>query len=232
MKGRIKKFFPGGNTCLGFYSFFDYILDEGARRLFIIKGEPGVGKSTFMRSIGEAMRDLGLDVEFHYCSSDVDSLDGVVIPSLKIGLVDGTFPHVVDPRYPGLREEIVDLGAFRDDQRSEKHRKEIVRDNEILKKFYQLAYNNLKEAWIIREEWKLHIKEARHWPSFYRAKRRLLGDVFQDSEGDSHLKERHLFAGGIIPAGWVRDNISTLLWEVERIFLLRGEPGSGGSLKF
>ncbi len=93
-KGRLKKVFPGGNTGQGFYSFYDYIIDQDATRIFVIKGGPGVGKSTFMRKIGEEMLERGYDVEFHCCSSDNGSLDGVVIPAIRVALLDGTAPHI------------------------------------------------------------------------------------------------------------------------------------------
>lgn len=106
--GRIKKVFPGGNTSKGFFSFYAYIIDnQEASRIFVIKGGPGVGKSTFMRKIAEAMLERGYDVEFHCCSSDNGSLDGVVIPTIKVALLDGTAPHVVDPRNPGAVDEIM-----------------------------------------------------------------------------------------------------------------------------
>ncbi|MCF8011862.1 MAG: ATPase [Clostridiales bacterium] len=97
-RGKFKKVFPGGNTSRGFYSFYDYIIEpEKAARIFVIKGGPGVGKSTFMGKIGEAMQDRGYDVEYHCCSSDNDSLDGIVIPSIKIAMLDGTAPHSAVP---------------------------------------------------------------------------------------------------------------------------------------
>ena len=80
--GRIKKVFPGSNTAEGFYSFYNYIIPPDADRIFIIKGGPGVGKSTFMRSIADRLVERGFDVEFHCCSSDNGSLDGIVIPKL------------------------------------------------------------------------------------------------------------------------------------------------------
>ncbi|MCT4605324.1 MAG: ATPase [Marinisporobacter sp.] len=92
-KGWIKKIFPGGNTAKGFYSYYDYIIGNDAKRLFVIKGGPGVGKSSFMKKIGYEMVDKGYDVEFHQCSSDNDSLDGIVIPDLKIAMLDGTAPQ-------------------------------------------------------------------------------------------------------------------------------------------
>ena len=71
--------FPGGNTALGFFSFYDHILpEEETRRMIILKGGPGVGKSTFMRRIGAALAERGHAVEYLICSSDPHSLDGVV----------------------------------------------------------------------------------------------------------------------------------------------------------
>ena len=58
-RGSIKRVFPGGNTPLGFFSYYDYIIPTDAERIFVIKGGPGVGKSTFMKKIGEAMLDSG-----------------------------------------------------------------------------------------------------------------------------------------------------------------------------
>ena len=93
-KGHIRKVFPGANTCRGFWSFFDHLIPEDARRIFVMKGGPGVGKSTFMRRIAEKIVDLGLDVEYHCCAADPNSLDGIVIPAFDIGLLDGTAPQV------------------------------------------------------------------------------------------------------------------------------------------
>lgn len=95
MRGKVKMVFPGGNTCLGFYSFYDNIIGPDANRIFVIKGGPGVGKSTFMRRIGEDLRERGYTIEFHCCSSDNDSLDAVVVPALGVALIDGTAPHRV-----------------------------------------------------------------------------------------------------------------------------------------
>ncbi len=92
-KGRIKKVFPGSNTADGFFSFYDYIVNP--RRIFIIKGGPGVGKSTLMKNIGTRFNEKGYDIEYYYCSSDSNSLDGVVIPDLGVAVIDGTAPHSV-----------------------------------------------------------------------------------------------------------------------------------------
>lgn len=93
-KGKVRRMFLGGNTSQGFFSYYDYILSqEEAAKIICIKGGPGVGKSTFMKKIGKEMLDRGYDVEYMHCSSDNNSLDGVVVPEIKVALLDGTAPH-------------------------------------------------------------------------------------------------------------------------------------------
>ena len=108
-------FFLGANAPGGFYSLYDQLIDlEQARRVYILKGGPGCGKSSLMGRVGRAAEEAGLAVEYIRCSGDPDSLDGVVIPALGTAVVDGTAPHVVEPRYPGLVERYVNLGECYD----------------------------------------------------------------------------------------------------------------------
>ena len=106
-----KKYFAAANTEKGFCSLFGEIFaPEELSWLYIIKGGPGTGKSTFMRGVGEAARERGFDVEYYYCSADTGSLDGVKIPTLGVAVIDGTPPHAYEPHYPGACEKIINLG--------------------------------------------------------------------------------------------------------------------------
>lgn len=121
-------FFLGANTPGGFYSLFNELYDnENGWRLYIIKGGPGTGKSSLMKKIAAEADKRGYFCERIYCSSDPNSLDGVIIPSLKISIADGTSPHVLEPVYPGVSEVIVDLGAFRDDKKLRENSADIIR---------------------------------------------------------------------------------------------------------
>jgi len=98
-----KHVFAGNNSDNGFFSYFDQIMKpDKARRIYILKGGPGVGKSTFMKKFALVMLDKGYFVEYIHCSSDNESLDGIVIPELSIAFVDGTAPHTIDPIIPGV----------------------------------------------------------------------------------------------------------------------------------
>lgn len=120
-------FFLGANTPEGFYSLFSELYDpEDGWRLYILKGGPGTGKSSVMKKIAAEAEKRGLYCERVYCSSDPDSLDAVIIPRLKVSIADGTLPHAIEPRFPGVSEKIVDLGAFRNDRLLSEYRETVI----------------------------------------------------------------------------------------------------------
>ncbi len=87
-------FFLGANSGQGFQSLFSRFCEpENHYDLLVLKGGPGVGKSTMMHTIGKAMEDRGETVEYLYCSGDPSSLDGIHIPRIRTAIVDGTTPH-------------------------------------------------------------------------------------------------------------------------------------------
>lgn len=109
----IETYFLGANTPDGFHSVYDTLQrDPRIRQLRILKGGSGCGKSTLMRTVGEAAARMGLVTEQILCSSDPDSLDGLVIPELGLALADGTAPHVLEPELCGFGANYLDLGRW------------------------------------------------------------------------------------------------------------------------
>lgn len=107
------KYFLAANSCQGFISYFDksYNADD-LWQVYIIKGGPGTGKSSFMKYVAKKANEEGLSAELCPCSSDPHSLDAVIIPQRKTVIMDGTSPHTVDPCYPAVCEEILNFGQF------------------------------------------------------------------------------------------------------------------------
>ena len=98
MNTQINRYFPGGNTTKGFYSYYNEILKyKELNEIYTIKGGPGVGKSTLMKSVGKKFEQKGFSINYYHCSSDPDSLDAVLIKEKGILFVDGTAPHIIDP---------------------------------------------------------------------------------------------------------------------------------------
>lgn len=103
-------YYLGGISPSGFCSKFIEQIKQPGFYTYILKGGPGTGKSTLMKKIAEVFSDH--PISLYYCSSDIRSLDAVVIEDKKLIVVDGTAPHVFETYYPGASQEIVNLGEF------------------------------------------------------------------------------------------------------------------------
>ena len=144
---QITNFFVGANSGEGFRNLFPQMVDlEDTYDFMILKGGPGVGKNTFMREIGRTMEQAGTAVEYLWCSGDPDSLDGVVLPEIKCAVVDGTSPHVMEPRYPAAVDRYVDLGRFYDLAAAKSAAQEVKTHTHAYKAAYVRAYRDLKAA--------------------------------------------------------------------------------------
>ncbi|MFO8060723.1 MAG: hypothetical protein R6U70_08735 [Bacillota bacterium] len=202
-------FFPGGNTRLGFHSFFEHVAGGEARRTYILKGGPGVGKSTFMGSIAREVNAQGHPVEYHLCASDTDSIDAVYFPGLGAAVMDGTSPHMMDPVSPGVTEMIVNLGDYWDASILRANRERIRVISEETSAHFTAAFAHLAPAGSCAEarDDLLGCHPPQHDDATLRQVRAITEFILSSRESDDpapHLRrERHLFLSAITPQGTV-----------------------------
>lgn len=146
-------FFIAANTGDGFVSLFDEInnYDQLSRR-YIIKGGPGSGKSTFMKKLGEKYESQGFGVEYLYCSSDPDSLDGIICLDANISVVDGTAPHIIEPKIIGAVDNYINFSQFWDSDKLYNSKDDIVSLQSGISENYKSAYKFLSCAKILKDE--------------------------------------------------------------------------------
>jgi len=144
-------FFIGANTAGGFVSHIREIVCA-MRKVYILKGGPGTGKSTFMRRLAEDMEALGYPAERYYCSSDSLSLDGIVFRDLGVAVVDGTPPHVWEASCPGAVEELIDLGAYWNSRMLAERVSEIRAHNEEKASLFSGVYKYLSVGKVLHSE--------------------------------------------------------------------------------
>ncbi len=147
--GQVSCSFIAANGYRGFRSRFDEVYQtKQYEHLFIVKGGPGTGKSHAMKEIGKNAEKIGADCEYIYCSSDPDSLDGLILEKngCRIGILDGTAPHTRCTEIPGAVDEIVNLGEFWDSTRLSPHRDRIFALQQEKSKAYRHAYRYLRIA--------------------------------------------------------------------------------------
>ena len=145
------RFFLGANSARGFYSLYDGFTNPAAGDfLWVIKGGPGCGKSTFMKRVGHASEEAGLTVEYIHCSGDPESLDGIYIKEAHLGYVDGTAPHAQECILPGAGGMYLDLGAFYKPEPLIRSRDRLLELNRAYKGRYKRAYGLLQAAEQVR----------------------------------------------------------------------------------
>ncbi|MBO5211374.1 MAG: ATPase [Clostridia bacterium] len=199
MKENIRKYFLAANSCRGFVSEFlsncsnDY-------KTYIIKGGPGTGKSSFMKKVAAFAEAKGEAVIYCPCSSDPQSLDGIICEKSKIIIVDGTAPHTVDPVYPAVAQEILNFGEFWDSEKF-KNKADIIEITNCNKALHKTAaryitaagemlYDNFKTATACTDT-----KKCKAFAE------KLCKNIFNKTNRTP--KETVRFIGGITPNGFV-----------------------------
>lgn len=229
MKNKIRKCFFGCNTAYGFHSFFDPFAELDDAKILIVKGGPGTGKSTFIRSIAEIMMEKSYNIELQFCSLDCNSLDAVMIPSIKVGVVAGTGHHVLDPRNPGAIDEIINLGSYWDEDAIRLHGKEIVSINKKIDRIFRKVYNYLRAANLIKNNIEDIYSEAQCFSELNKIADDISSEILKEKDNaDGIAKERHLFVSSITPDGYI-NYIDTIIDENTKIYVIVGEYGTGKS---
>ena len=209
---RVTNFFVGANSAEGFRNLFSQLVDvEDTYDLMVLKGGPGVGKNTFMREIGRTMEQTGTPVEYLWCSGDPDSLDGVVLPEIRCAVVDGTSPHVVEPRYPAAVDRYVDLGRFYDLTAAKAAAEEVKAHTHTYQGAYARAYHSLKAARQVELD---GMNAAAAGFDRQRAQRRVEGIAARELRGRGRecAKTTRRFLGSITHKGylWRFDSVDAL----------------------
>lgn len=208
----VTNFFLGANSGDGFQNLFPQLTqDRSMRDLMILKGGPGVGKSTFMKQIGRAMEESGTTVEYLWCSGDPDSLDGVYLPQLRCAMADGTAPHVLEPLYPAAVQRYVDLGRFYDLTAAKENRDEIICLTEENHRAYARAYHSLKAARQVELDAEAAVQRTFDRRRAERRVRGILAREFREKGGEQGQMQRR-FLGSVTYKGmvWRFDSVETL----------------------
>ncbi|NLD20249.1 MAG: hypothetical protein GX663_08420 [Clostridiales bacterium] len=241
MKNNIRNIYPGGNTTKGFHSYYNFILPQNkAEKIIYLKGGPGVGKSTMMKKIGAYFEGKNESIDYMWCSSDPDSLDGVLLKDRNVAVIDGTAPHIIDPINPAAVDEILDLGRYWNREEIRKNRRQIIEITEKTGGFFDNAYGYLKIAGVEYEflwemladtidkkelsalKWQFDSKVNAMTP-IRRAENKVKHDIIVGNK-INRGKESSFFAGAITPMG-VRNSTLSLVKSLQKVIVLETPVG-------
>ncbi len=223
------KYFLGANSCEGFYSVFDKAYTAGEWNVFIIKGGPGTGKSSFMKYFAVKASDQGFKTLLCPCSSDPDSLDAVILPEKKIVIMDGTSPHTVDPSYPGACEKILNFGRFWNDDSFKTEKKGIIETTLRNKMLHKTASRYMQAAGqLIADNHKTALACTDKAKTLQFAQK-LCHRLIPANPGASCGAEWVRFIEGITPVGIV-SYAGTVTGEAQKTVIINDEYGSASNI--
>lgn len=161
-------YFIGANTGRGFINASVDALSEGGalETLYILKGGAGTGKSTFLKKTAKEAKKRGYPVVLYRCGSDWESLDAVVIDG-RIGVVDGTSPHVWEMKVPGAASFLIDVSKYLSSQLLAPHKDELVALTRRKAESYASAYRYLKAAELLENEVSEAVERAADWEKLH-----------------------------------------------------------------
>lgn len=227
MSNIIKHYFACSNSSKGFQNLFASNINS-LDKLYILKGGPGTGKSSLMKKVGTYFESKDLDIEYIHCSSDPDSLDGVIIRNLSIGIVDGTAPHVIEPKAPGAIEEYINLGAAWNIPMLTHHKKEILYLQAEISKCYPQAYDAFKKGLAIHDEWESIYISNMDFTKTNVFTENIIKELLDGRSINKKSTVMHRFFGSSTAKGSV-DFVEMLTSPLETRYFIKGRPGSGKS---
>ena len=153
-----------------------------------------------------------------------------MIEDLRIGIIDGTPPHPVDPTYPGISEVIINLAEFIDTEKIKDSKADVVEAKANNKKAYRRAFNYFKAAKTIYEEIEETNKEFVDLESINNLSKKKIDDIFSKEpiEINRDFKVRKMFSSAYTPNGYV-DNTQYILADINNRYYIKGEIGTGKS---
>jgi hypothetical protein len=220
-------FFMGANSPGGFCSLYGELTRPapGTRR-FLIKGGAGTGKSSLMRRAADAMAGRESLLEQIHCSSDPNSLDGLIFHDGHASIVDATPPHVIEPAYPGGFETVVNLCEFFDEGKLESRLARTVELQTANNDCHRKCRGLLKCADILSRDSALYVEQFTDFGKIDTLARRLCQREIPQKAGAA--EERLRFLSAVTNQGIVcySDTVHTLC---DRVYLIRDEYGVASS---
>lgn len=195
-EGKIVRLFTGAHTPDGFRSFGGEALRD-MERVFIIEGAPGCGQGAIIGLAARSMAERGYDVEVWPGTISADMPAGVVIPRLGAAVIDGTMLQGDEPQYPGVRDEIIDLGEYWNRRQLRRHAAEIRALTDDVAAGLRRVYARMAECDAVRrgrDDAAAAITEG----ELQNICRALAEEIF----GGQHLQVRRFFSGAVGMDGW------------------------------
>lgn len=124
-KNGVRHYFAEGLTTRGYISLLPNMM-PGWKRVYVLLGGPGTGKSTMIKIIGLELLDRGYEIDFLRSVRDPDSMAGFIMPRMGLAVIDAMEVSPLRWQAPGVVEKFTDFSMFCDEVKLERQRSSIL----------------------------------------------------------------------------------------------------------
>ncbi len=168
--------------------------------------------------------------ELIHCSSDPFSLDAVIMPDLKVSILDGTPPHAVEPDYPGAFETVVNMSDCWDENILRKNRDKIIEISQKTSSYHKQCVSLLKAAASLLDD---NVSLCGKYIKSEKLKKCVKSIVDRETKHTKELTpcDKKRFLSAVTPKGYIAftDTVKKLC---DRIYILKDPYGAVGELFF
>jgi hypothetical protein len=224
MPNEARHYFVYGNTAQGFISRLTTNL-QGIDNVYIIRGQPETGKAGFMRLIADECQKTGLKLEYLHCPSAPDTCDGLIVPDLKLAVIDSTDLHYTRLITSAPAGEYIDTDSAFDSEKLRKAADTVTGLIQDITACHESAFRHFSSALAVHDDWeKIYIENM----DFNALSSAVIDRILGDSRLPKTPVVKERFFGASTPSG-AMDFIENLTGTISKRYLLKGRPGTGKS---
>ncbi len=217
-RGRIRYLLASSNTGQGYRSFLPALI-ESLKKVYVLKGAPGSGRTTFIRQIGLELAAKGYQADFFVSFAGSSSLEGVMCPQLGLAVVKGDCGYPSEHEQRGISCEVIDFSEFWDGASLAGCEEEIAELAEEIEKQLRSAAELLMKAARVKEKISAHGSGYPDPEEVERLVTRLVTEILEQSS-----RERHYFGTALSIQGLV-SYVDGLSASCAGRYVLKGFPG-------
>ncbi|NLV17840.1 MAG: hypothetical protein GXY50_11645 [Syntrophomonadaceae bacterium] len=220
MKKQIEYVFARSFTPQGYSSFLPNLLSQ-AKRIVVLRGVSGNGRSTFLKRVGLHMAERGFGVQFWPMPLDPSFLDGIYLTHLDMIIVNqDSLGDIELDRWPGLMVKEIDLGQYCEFGELLRVQEQIADLSQQLKVLLDGAQVNLEDVQKKKRQLSARHEGLVNEDRISLLKNKLIGEILDEPE-----KEAHYFASAVTSDGLI-NFFQEATWDCKRRYILQGPPGS------
>ncbi|WP_188207654.1 hypothetical protein [Alkalibacillus aidingensis] len=220
------RYFMGGTTAKGYVNFYENLIEQLERVVYIEGGFTTIVSPILQRVANHFTNHYDIDYIHNHLMTD--QLEGIVIPSLDIGIFDRTKMNQKRVVYPMLYEKLVYLGDRYDYDYLKNHEKDLQKHRGEVKTLYQAAIDHFQTALSHHHQVEKLYVDHLNVERANQETEQLIQDIFENSSLHKPGSVKHRYLGAATPEGPV-DYVMELTDELKKRIFIKGRSGTGKS---